>query len=65
MSEPPPPSSRSQRGFGYWVSDEQLAVFSSLTPDARLRWVDEMRELTCAMAPPEAKAWWRRLRAGR
>lgn len=52
------------RGFHYYVSDEQLRVFRSLTPERRLAWLEEMRELTITLAPAKAKRWWRRLRAG-
>lgn len=54
-----------KRGFHYSVSDEQLRVFSSLTPDQRLTWLEEMREFSVAVAPPEAQAWWRKFREGR
>ena len=33
-------------GFGYWVSDEQLAAYARLTPLQRLQWVDEARRFT-------------------
>jgi hypothetical protein len=48
----------------YYVSDEQLRVFASLSPDRRLAWLDEMRALTAELAPPEAQRWWRRFRRG-
>jgi hypothetical protein len=54
-----------KRGFHYTVSPEQLRVFASLTPDQRLDWLEEMREFTISVAPPEAQAWWRRFREGR
>lgn len=54
-----------RRGFHYSVSDEQLRVFSSLTPDQRLNWLEEMREFSFAVAPPEAQMWWRTFREGR
>lgn len=54
-----------KRGFYYSVSDEQLRVFASLSPEQRLAWLEEMREFTMAVASPEAKAWWRRFREGR
>lgn len=49
-------------GFTYWVSDEQLRTFASLSPERRLRWLEEMRELTFEMAPEKTRASWRRLR---
>jgi hypothetical protein len=52
-------------GYTYFVSDEQLRAFRRLTPEQRLRWLDEMREFSIETAPPRAKEWWRRLRAGR
>lgn len=51
-------------GFHYYVSDEQLRVFASLTPGRRLRWLEEMRAFTVRVAPPEAQQWWRRFREG-
>jgi len=57
---------KTQRGgYTYFVSDEQLRAFRRLTPEQRLRWLDEMREFSIATAPQHAKAWWQRLRAGR
>jgi hypothetical protein len=53
------------RGVYYYVSDEQLRVFASLTPTQRLAWLEEMREFTALVAPPEAQRWWRRFRNGR
>lgn len=52
-------------GFYYWVSDAQLEAFGSRSPSERLRWLEEMREFTIRVAPPEAQASWRRLRAHR
>jgi len=49
-------------GFSYHVSDEQLRAFRRLTPDQRLRWLDEMREFSVRTAPARAQRWWRRLR---
>ncbi|UQA62872.1 hypothetical protein [Polyangium aurulentum] len=53
------------RGIHYFVGDEQLRVFASLTPAQRLAWLEEMREFTALVAPPEAQRWWRRFRDGR
>ena len=54
MSEP--------AGFHYTVSDEQLAVFRSLSPARRLAWLEEAREVTWRMAPEKTRRWWRHLR---
>jgi len=53
-----------ETGYWYEVSDDQRRVFASLTPEQRLRWLEEMREFTWATATEEAKAWWKRLRGG-
>ena len=53
-----------RRGFRYHVSDEQLRAFRKLTPDRRLQWLDEMRQLSIELAPERARRWWRKLRAG-
>lgn len=50
------------RGFHYHVSDEKLRVFRSRTPAERLRWLEEMRELTWRLAPPKTRERWDRLR---
>lgn len=55
-------SSKERPGFSYWVSDEQLFAFARLSADARLRWLEEMREFTVRVAPVEAQRHWRRLR---
>ena len=63
-----PPTTTSDgelRGFHYHVPDEQLRVFASLTPVQRLAWLEETREFTALVAPPEAQRWWRRFREGR
>jgi len=49
-------------GFTYWVSDEQLRTFASLSPERRLQWLEEMREFTSQVASPKARASWERLR---
>lgn len=54
----------SRPGFSYWVADEQLFAFARLSPDARLRWLEEMREFTVRVAPADAQRHWRRLRKG-
>jgi hypothetical protein len=51
-------------GFRYWVPDEQLRTFASLSPARRLQWLEELRETTFKMAPPHAIESWRRLRRG-
>lgn len=50
------------KGFHYTVSERQLRVFRSCSPARRLQWLEEMRELSWQLAPPEAKKWWSRLR---
>jgi hypothetical protein len=52
----------SDRGYSYWVSDEQLRTFASLPVARRLQWLEEMREATFRMAPPHVIESWRRLR---
>jgi fido (protein-threonine AMPylation protein) len=37
MSEPFPPGDRT-----YYVSDERLRAFMNLTPEQKLRWVEEL-----------------------
>lgn len=52
----------SASGFTYWVSDEQLRTFASLSPARRLQWLEETRELMFKMATPEVRARWNALR---
>ena len=51
-----------ERGYTYWVSDEQLRTFARMSPSRRLQWLEEMREVTFRMAPPSTRERWRRLR---
>lgn len=51
-----------ERGYSYWVSDEQLRTFASVSIARRLLWLEEMRELTYKLAPPHARANWEKLR---
>jgi hypothetical protein len=46
------------------VSDEQIAVYSSLPVDRRIRWVEEQARATYALASPEVRARWAALRRG-
>ncbi|MDD3518749.1 MAG: hypothetical protein PHQ14_10400 [Chromatiales bacterium] len=55
---------RPQGGFGYWVSDEQLAAFARLTPLQRLKWVDDARRFTLLAQTPETRERQARLRRG-
>jgi hypothetical protein len=57
-------SRASPRGFGYWVSDEQLAAFGRLTPLERLRWLDDARRFVLMALTPEARERQERLRRG-
>ncbi|MDB4956268.1 MAG: hypothetical protein JWO36_3837 [Myxococcales bacterium] len=50
------------RGYSYWVSDEQLQTFSSLSPARRLQWLEEIRELMHELAPSSVRESWARLR---
>ncbi len=52
-------------GFTYTVSDEQIAAYRALDIGARLRWLEEARRMTFAMASEEVKENWRRLRAAK
>lgn len=51
-------------GFWYWVSDEQIAAYSALPIDRRVRWVEEQARMTYALASPEVRARWAALRRG-
>ncbi len=56
--------SRPQGGFGYWVSDEQLAAYAQLTPLQRLLWLDEARRFILLALTSEARERQDRLRRG-
>ncbi len=51
-----------ETGFTYYVSDEQLARFAKASIDQRLDWLEDMREATYALASPETRLSWARLR---
>jgi hypothetical protein len=51
-------------GFGYWVSDEQLAKYARLTAIERLRWLDDARRFVLRALTPEARECQERLRRG-
>lgn len=53
-----------ERGYTYWVSDEQLRTFAALTPARRLQWLEEMREVTFQIAPQHVRDSWAKLRRG-
>jgi hypothetical protein len=55
---------RAVGGFGYWVSDEQLASYAKLTPLQRLQWLDEARRFLLIALTPEARERQERLRRG-
>ncbi|HEY8431851.1 MAG TPA: hypothetical protein VIL20_25915 [Sandaracinaceae bacterium] len=57
MSEP-------RGGFSYWVSDEQIAAYSALPIERRIRWVEEQARATYALASPAVRARWAALRRG-
>jgi len=52
-------------GYYYYVSDEQLAAFSRLTPLERLKWVDDLRLFTLMASTPEITERRERLRQGK
>jgi hypothetical protein len=51
-------------GYFYEVSDEQLLAYSKWDIGAKLRWLEEARRMTYALATPEVRANWKRLREG-
>lgn len=51
-----------ERGYTYWVSDDQLFTFARMSPARRLLWLEEMREVTFKLAPPHVRENWRKLR---
>ena len=55
---------RPQGGFGYWVSDDDLAAYGKLTALQRLQWLDEARRFLLLALTPEARERQARLRRG-
>ncbi|MCK9285054.1 MAG: hypothetical protein M0P39_12330 [Rhodocyclaceae bacterium] len=51
-------------GFGYYVSDEQLAAFARLSPLQRLQWLEDARQFLLLALPPEIRERQERLRRG-
>jgi len=56
---------REKGGFSYFVSDDQLRTFQSLSPLQRLKWVDEARRFTLLGRTPETARRQERLRRGK
>lgn len=56
--------SRPEGGFGYWVSDEQLAAYAQLTPLQRLQWLDEGRRFVLLALTDAGRERQERLRRG-
>jgi hypothetical protein len=52
-------------GFSYFVSDDQLRAFQSLSPLQRLKWVDQARRFTLLARTPETARRQKRLRQGK
>lgn len=59
-----PAAAAAQGGFGYWVSEEQLAAFGCLSALDRLRWLDEARRFTLLAETPATRERRARLRRG-
>lgn len=55
---------RPRGGFGYWVSDEDLAAYAKLTALQRLQWLDDARRFVLLALTPEARERQERLRRG-
>jgi hypothetical protein len=53
-----------EKGFSYFVSEEQLAAFGKLTTLQRLQWADEARRFTRLARTPETARRQERLRRG-
>ena len=51
-------------GFRYFVDDERLRVFRSMSAARKLQWLDEAREFSIRTAPAHAKRNWQKLRRG-
>ncbi len=52
------------RGVAHHHTDEELRAYHALTPDQKLRWLEEAWQLTTRFLPPERREIHRRLRAG-
>jgi len=55
---------KTEGGFYYWVSDEQMEAFSLLSNLERLQWLEEARLFTLAARTPETALRQERLRRG-
>jgi hypothetical protein len=49
-------------GFTYFVSDEQLRVYATLSVEQRMQWVEDTRQFTWHTASAQTRAAWLRLR---
>jgi hypothetical protein len=51
-------------GFGYEVSDAQIAAYSALPIHLRMAWVEETARVAYLLSTPEVRARWAALRRG-
>jgi hypothetical protein len=52
------------RGFAHHHTDDELRAYAALTPEQKLRWLDDAWRLTADFLPADRREAWRRMRAG-
>ena len=55
---------RMKRGFAHHHTDEELRVYAALTPEQKLRWLDEAWRFTAEFLPAGRREAWMKMRRG-
>ena len=55
---------RSLRGFAHHHTDDELRAYAALTPDAKLRWLQEAWQFTVDFLPSARRELWMKMRRG-
>lgn len=58
MPDPP------RKGYGYFVTKEQIRKYRRLTPRQKLEWLEEVNAFTEKFAPEQAKRFHKMFRRG-
>jgi len=53
-----------RRGFAHHHTDEELRAYRALSPEQKLRWLEEAWQLTVRLLPADRREIHRRLRDG-
>lgn len=59
-----PGPSKPYRGFRHFHTEEELLKYAAISPEEKLRWLEEINEFMWKAMTPEAKEAARRFRSG-